>query len=253
LPHIHYERRGHVVLITLEGDTDLNLDTVDDQLHARLIEYRDDEDLWCAVITGAGEKAFCAGADLKAAPKRGFPSFWATRPLTLLTGVEFWKPLIAAVNGYCLGNGLMLALACDIRLATDSASFSLPEVKYGFPPGQGATQRLPRAVPLGMAMQMLLTGDRIGAEEALRWGLVNKLVPRDQLVAAAMTLAERIAANPPLAVRATKELTLRGLDISLEESVRMGSMLGALARESDDFKEGLRAFAEKRPPVFKGR
>jgi E-phenylitaconyl-CoA hydratase len=253
LPKVQYERRGRVALFTLEGDNDLNLGTIDEELYAGLIDYRDDPELWCAVVTGAGQKAFCAGADLKALAARGFGSFWDARPLTLLTGVEFWKPLIAAINGYCLGNGLMFALACDIRIATDAASFSLPEVKYGFPPGQGATQRLPRVLPLGPALQMLLTGERISAEEALRWGLVNRLVAQDQLVPEAMQLAEKIAANPPLAVRACKELALRGLDLPLPDGLRMESMLGKIARETEDAKEGPRAFAEKRPPVFNGR
>jgi len=253
VPQIHYERQGHVVLITLEGDTDLNLGTVDDELYARLLEYRDDDELRCAVISGAGDKAFCAGADLKRTQDRGFPSFWAPRALTLLTGLDFYKPLVAAVNGYCMGTGFMLALACDVRLATETAAFALPEVKYGFPPGQGATQRLPRALPMGLAMQLLLTGDRLVGEDALRWGLVNKLVAPEQLIPEAMALAERIAANPPLAVRATKEMVLRGADMSIEAGVRLGNMLSALTRQSEDFQEGMRAFAEKRPPLFKGR
>jgi len=126
-------------------------------------------------------------------------------------------------------------------------------VKYGFPPGMGATQRLPRAMPLGPALEILLTGDRISAEQAYHWGLVNKVVPLAELPGEALRLAERIAANPPLAVRATKELALRGFDVTLEQGLRLESLLSHIARQTEDAKEGPRAFAERRPPQFKGR
>jgi enoyl-CoA hydratase/carnithine racemase len=255
MPTIHYERQGRIAVLTMEGDNDLNLGVVDEALHARLLEYRDDEELWCAIVTGAGDRAFCAGADLKAIAARGSfgRNFWAPRVLDLLSGVEFWKPLIAAVNGHAIGAGMMLALGCDIRVASENATFGLPEVKYGFPPGMGATQRLPRAVALGPAMEMLLTGDRITAQQALQWGLVNRVVPRLQLIECAMELAQRIVANPPLAVRATKELAMRGVDMTLEQGLRLETMLSHLTRPSEDVKEALKAFAEKRPPEFKGR
>ncbi len=255
MPTIHYERQGRIVLITLQGDTDLNLGCVGRELHERLLEYRDDDELWCAIVTGAGERAFSAGADLKATARRGGfgGNFWAARTLDLLSGVEFWKPIVAAVNGYALGAGMMLALGCDVRLCSDNASFGLPEVKYGFPPGMGATQRLPRAMPLGPALEILLTGDRISAEQAYHWGLVNKVVPLAELPGEALRLAERIAANPPLAVRATKELALRGFDVTLEQGLRLESLLSHIARQTEDAKEGPRAFAERRPPQFKGR
>jgi E-phenylitaconyl-CoA hydratase len=257
MPTIHFERRDHIALITLEGDTDLNLGVVEADLHERLVEFRDDADLWCGVIIGAGERAFCAGADLKAIAARGnfgdAGNVWAAQTLNLMTGAEFWKPLVAAVNGHALGAGLMLALACDIRLASDNATFGLPEVKYGFPPGMGATQRLPRAIPRGPAMEMLLTGDRISAQQAYEWGLVNRVVPLPELLETALALAARIAANPPLAVRACKELATRSADLTLEEGLRLERLLSALTRHSDDAREGLRAFAERRPAVFTGR
>jgi E-phenylitaconyl-CoA hydratase len=255
VPTIHYERQGRIVLITMQGDNDLNLGCVGQELHERLLEYRDDDELWCAVVTGAGERAFSAGADLKATAARGgfADSFWTVRALDLLSGAEFWKPLVAAVNGYALGAGMMLALGCDIRICAENASFGLPEVKYGFPPGMGATLRLPRAMPLGPALEVLLTGDRITAQQAYHWGLVNKVVPPAELAAEALKLAERIAANPPLAVRATKELTLRGFDMTLEQGLRLQNMLSHITRQTEDAKEGPRAFAERRPPQFKGR
>lgn len=254
MPRIHYERQGRVALITLDGDTDLNLGTVNDELHQRLLEYRDDPELWCALITGAGSRAFCAGADLKALAGHGFGStFWDPRPLNLLSGAEFWKPIVAAINGHALGAGMMLALACDIRLASDNATFGLPEVKYGFPPGMGATLRLPRVLALGPAMEMLLTGDRISAEQAGQWQLVNRVLPAEDLMPEALRLAERIAANPPLAVRATKELALRGLEMPIEQGLRLQETISYACRQTEDAKEGPRAFAEKRAPQFKGR
>jgi enoyl-CoA hydratase/carnithine racemase len=250
---IHYEKQGRTVLITLEGDSELNLGVVSDELHARLQEYRDDDELWCAVVTGAGQKAFSAGANLKNLAARGFGSFWTAREMNVLSGAELWKPLIAAINGYALGAGMMFSLACDVRICGDTAQFGLPEVKYGFPPGMGAALRLPRLMPLGPALEMLLTGDRISAQDALRWGLVNKVVPPDQVVPEALALAERITAAPPLAVRATKELTIRGLDLTFEQGQRLQETLSNICRQTEDAKEGPRAFAEKRKPEFKGR
>jgi E-phenylitaconyl-CoA hydratase len=250
---IHYERRDRTVLITLEGETDLNLGAVGQELHARLIDYRDDDELWCAVITGAGERAFSAGANLKGDRSGWSSSIWQHRALDMLTGAEFWKPLIAAVNGYCLGAGMMLALGCDIRIAADTATFGLPELRYGFPPGMGSTYRITRAIPLGPAMEMLLTGDRISAEQAYHWGLVNRVVPAPQLLDEALKMAERITANPPLAVRASKELALRGLEMPFDEHTRLQAVLSHVARQTEDAQEGGRAFAEKRKPNFQGR
>ncbi len=255
LKELHYERHGRVVLITMEGDTDLNLGVVGQQLHEKLVEYRDDDDLWCAVVTGAGERAFTTGGDVKSRARgdAGWGNFWEARGLNVLTGTELWKPMIAAVSGYCLGAGFMLALGCDLRVATETASFGLPEVKLGFPAGMGSTTRLPRMMPFGPAMELLLTGDRITAQQAYDWGLLNRLVPPGKHVEEAMALAERIAANPPLAVRATKELAIRGLDLTFEQGVRLQETLSNICRQTEDAKEGPRAFAEKRKPDFKGR
>jgi len=250
---IGYERQGRTAVITLAGEGDLNLGAVGPELHERLAEYRDDPELWCAIITGAGERAFSAGANLKGS-RPGFNATpWDSRALDFLTGAEFWKPLIAAINGYCLGAGMMLALGCDIRIASETASFGLPELRYGFPPGMGSTWRITRAIPLGPAMEMLLTGDRISAEDAFRWGLVNRVVPREKLMDEAMSVAERITGNPPLAVRASKELALRGLEMPFDEHYRLQTWLSYVCRQTEDAQEGARAFAEKRKPEFKGR
>jgi enoyl-CoA hydratase/carnithine racemase len=252
---IHYEKRDHVALITMEGDNDLNVGVVGPALHQRLEEYLDDDELWCAVVTGAGTRAFSAGADLRQFGARRGPnaSFWVRRTLDLISGGEFWKPIIAAINGHAIGAGAMLALACDLRIASDNASFGIPEVKYGSPPGMGSTQRLPRAIALGPAMEMLLTGDRISAEQACAWGLVNRVVPLAELLNAAMGVASRITANPPLAVRATKEAVLRGLDMPLEQGLRLESLLSFPTRHTEDFQEAVKALAEKRTPGYKAR
>jgi len=260
LPTIHYEKLGHIAVMTMEGDNDLNIGVVSGPVHERIAEYAADDDLWCAVITGAGTRAFSAGGDAKkrAAINTGEISadnegnVWATATPTILSGMEMWKPLIAAVNGYCLGAGLALALACDIRIASENAEFSMPEMKLGAPGGLGVPQRLPRLIPLGPALEMLLTGDRINAEQALRWGLVNRVVPQGQLMDAAMELAERIVSNPPLGVRTSKEIVYRGLDMSFADANRLGGLLGRANRATDDSREVVRARAEKRPPQYKG-
>ena len=251
---VDIEQHDRVVVLTLRGNGDLNLGAIDQEFFDALDHYSANPDIWCAVITGAGTRAFCAGGDIKQVASRGFSfNFWSPPPHTLLTGKSMWKPLIAAVNGHALGAGMMLALGCDIRIASQNATFGLPEVKYGFPPGLGATQRLPRAIALGAALEMLLTGDSIGAAEAERWGLVNRVVPEAELLTAALALAQRIAANPPRAVSTTKELAWRSLDLSLEQGLRFEDAITQIARNTEDAMEGPRAYAEKRKPDFKGR
>jgi len=170
---------------------------------------RDDADIRVAIITGAGEKSFSTGADIKSflTGPPGYDEMWLTQRDQLLNrGLEVWKPVIAAVNGYCLGGGMTLLLATDIRVAAPHATFSLAEVKRGVIPGNGGTQRILRQVPHAIGMEMLLTGDSIAADTAERWGLVNKVVPADALLPTARDYARRIAANAPLAVQAAKEL-----------------------------------------------
>ncbi|MPZ15233.1 MAG: hypothetical protein GEU73_12550 [Chloroflexi bacterium] len=259
---IHYEKRDdHIVIMTMEGDNDLNIGVVSAGLHDRIDEFTADDDLWCAIITGAGQRAFSAGGDMKRraafnagevqAPTEA--TAWnASRP-TIITGLDTWKPIIAAVNGYCLGAAFGLALACDIRVASENAEFAMPELKLGSPGGMGVPQRLPRAIPLGPALEMLLTGDRIDAQQALQWGLVNRVVPQGELMDVALELAQRIVANPPLGVRSTKEAVLRSLEMSLAEGMRLTSLLYQPNRGTEDAKEANRARLEKRKPVYKGR
>jgi enoyl-CoA hydratase/carnithine racemase len=260
---IDYEKRGHVAVITMQGDNDLNIGVVSDPLHQRIAEYASDDDAWCAIVTGAGDRAFSAGGDAKkrAAVNAGMVSdgnegnVWSQGygANTILTGMELWKPLVAAVNGYCIGAGLALALACDIRLASENAEFSMPEMKLGAPGGLGVPQRLPRLIAMGPALEMLLTGDLIDAQQALQWNLVNRVVPRGKVLDAALELAERICANPPLGVRQSKEVVYRSLEMPFADGIRLHGLLTRANRETEDAKEAFRARTEKRKPEYKGR
>jgi enoyl-CoA hydratase/carnithine racemase len=205
-----------------------------------------------AVISGAGGRAFSAGADLKerAVSDQGPADVrWAHGA----RGRALRKPIIAAIDGYCLGGGFELALSCDIRIATPASQFGLPEIRRGFFPGGGGPMRLARMVPLTNAMEMLLTGDPIDAPTAQRLGIISRVVPAVELQAAAEDLAGRIIRNAPLAVEAVKELALRALDMPWEPVSRFSDLYRALIGTTEDAKEGPRAFVEKRDPVYRGR
>ena len=256
---ILYEKDGRTALVTIDRPQAMNALDLDAfrQLAARLEEFDRDPELRVAIITGAGDKAFCSGADLKkmygGSHTGGVGELWnAERQHRLGQKLYVSKPVIAAINGYCLAGGLELALGCDMRIASAAASFGCPEVRWSILHGFGAI-RLPRTVPLSVAMEMLLTGDRIDAARAYEIGLVSRLVEPGALLATARQLADRIAQNGPLAVRITKELALRGLYQPPEEALRLYTAVAALNYETEDAKEGPRAFAEKRPPQFKGR
>lgn len=255
MPLVLYERRGRVAYITLNRPEALNAGTITGGEFNQVMEvFRADNEAWVAVVTGAGDRAFSVGGDLKSGEGTdSTANFWGADAPSFFRDMEVWKPLIAAVNGYALGAGCMLALGCDIRIASENASFGLSETKLGWVVGLGGTQRITRVVPLGMALEMLLTGDRIDAQEALRIGLVNRVVPQPELIGVAKALAERIAANAPLAVRANKELALRGLSLPLAEGLRLENSFSRLVRSTEDAAEGRRAFLEKRPPRFMGR
>lgn len=217
---------------------------------------RDDPDVRVAIVTGAGEKSFTTGADIKSflTGPPGFDEMWLTQRDQLLNrGLEVWKPVIAAINGYCLGGGMTLMLATDLRVAAEHATFGFAEVKRGVIPGNGGTQRVLRQLPHAIGMEMLLTGDSVDAATAARWGLVNQVVPRARLMATAMDYARRIAGNAPLAVQAAKELALRSRDVDLATGLRMEQVINRLLMATDDAREGPAAFAEKRPARFKGR
>ena len=226
-------------------------------LHLVWERLRTDDEIWVAIITGAGEKAFCTGSDLKKTiPGGDTPAqqlFASQNSGSLISGLATDKPLIAAINGYAMGGGMELALACDIRICSDNAQFALSEVKIGSIPGAGGTQRLPRAIGMSDAMLMLLTGERCDAQEAYRMGLVSKVVPQAELLQAARGIAEKIAANAPLSVRAVKRLVQEGMDMPLGHAIQAERYAFGLLYNSEDRLEGRRAFAEKRKAQYKGK
>lgn len=253
-----FDVRQKIAYLTINRPEALNAMDPDTyrQLSEAWIEVRDNPDIWVAIITGAGDKAFSAGADLKKTIPRQPEAweFWQTQADSILNrGLEVWKPIVAAVNGYCLAGGMTLLLATDIRIAATHATFGLSEVKRGILPGNGGTQRTLRQLPYAIAMELLLLGDRIDAATALRYGLINAVVPGDQLMATAESYARRLCANAPLAVRAIKELAVRSQSLSLAEGLRLEQAIGTVLRRTEDAKEGPRAFAEKRPPNYTGR
>jgi enoyl-CoA hydratase/carnithine racemase len=255
---IDFELTGGVALITLNRPERLNAMDADAYraLSDAWIRVRDDGQVRAAVITGAGDRSFTTGADLKSfvTDPDDLSGFWQTQREQLLNrGLEVYKPVIAAINGYCLGGGMTLMLATDIRIAAEHATFGLAEVKRGIVAGNGGTQRVLAQLPYAIAMELLLTGDRIDAQVAERWGLVNRVVPLDRLLPTALDFAARIAANAPLAVQAAKELALRSRDLDLTSGLRLEQTINRLLQFTDDAKEGPAAFAEKREPRFEGR
>jgi E-phenylitaconyl-CoA hydratase len=251
--------QDHVATLTLNRPEAMN--SIDpemrEQLHAAWKRIKEDDDIRVVILTGAGEKAFCTGSDLKKTmpPKESFAelTFGRAQSDHLLAGLDTDKPLICAVNGYAMGGGMELALACDIRVASDNAVFALSEVRIGSIPGAGGTQRLPRAIGSSNAMLMLLTGDRVDAAEALRIGLVSKVVGREELLPAAQEIARRIAQNAPLSVRSIKRLVVSGADMPLPAALDNERYVFGLLRDTEDRIEGRRAFQEKRPPLYQGR
>jgi len=255
---IDLRREGAVAIVTIDRPEKLN--ALDEAHYAALsdawIEVRDDDAIRSAVITGAGDRAFCVGADLRSyvGAERGLAEHLHTQEQLLLNrGLEVWKPIVAAVNGYCLGGGLTLLLATDLRLAAPGATFGVPEVTRGVVAANGGTQRILRQLPHAIGMEMLLTGARIDAERAAAVGLVNRVVPAAALGDEAAALAERIAANAPLAVQASKELALRSYDVDLATGLRLEQATNRLLQGSEDVAEGKAAFAAKREPRFRGR
>lgn len=253
---IDYEKKGNIALVTFNRPEAMNCINLDDlnELGRIWLDFIEDDEMRVAVLTGAGEKSFCAGADLKELiPK--ITSGELPIPHTVpgfLKNVDCFKPIVAAVNGACLAGGTEILQATDIRVAVEEATFGLAEVKWSLFPMAGSTVRLARQIPYCWAMEILLTGDPITAEQALNIGLINRVVPRDQLMDTAMAFAERIAGNGPLAVRAVKESVLRSYDVPAQQAYYLESYLARDVFLSEDAKEGPTAFIEKRPPRFKG-
>jgi len=250
---------NHVATITLDRPEALN--ALDPETQQELWDafhaVKTDPQARVVIVTGAGEKAFCVGADLK----KTMPPSESHAQLTFgggaqaprwIDAIEMDKPIICAVNGMAMGGGMELALACDIRICVDTAVFALPEVKVGSIPGAGGTQRLPRTVGMSDAMLILLAAERIDAAEALRIGLVSRVVPAGELMATAHAIAAKIAANAPLAVNAVKGLVRRGINLPLADAINEERMTWGLLRDTKDRIEGRVAFKEKRAPVYKG-
>lgn len=256
---IRYEASGAVVIITIDRPEAMNaLDPAHNEALTGAFERFEREDsARVAVLTGAGNAAFSAGADLRKlippfhdAVRAGGSPPWA---LGGITDKAINKPTIAAVNGHALAGGLELALACDIRIASINATFGLAETKWGLIPGAGGTQRLPRVIPLAPALEMILTGEPIDADQAFRWGLVSRILPSDRLLPEAIALARTVAARGPLAVRAARAAVMGGLDCTLADGLGLERKYFLGIMRTDDAVEGARAFAEKRPPQFEGR
>jgi enoyl-CoA hydratase/carnithine racemase len=257
--NVLFERKGHMAYITINRAERRN--AIDPQTSHELLQafnaFKDDDDLWVAIVTGAGEQAFSAGADLVAMAQSlaggSTPEFMSVPFAGITRNFECWKPIIAAINGFCLAGGMELALACDIRIAAEHATFGLPEPKRAIIPGAGGTQRLPRAVPLAFAMELLLTGERFDAQTALRFGLVSRVVPAAELMTTANEIAEKIMECGPLAVRYIKQAAIEGLSMTLQDGLKLESQLIGAVFRSEDAREGPTAFAQKRKPQYKGR
>ena len=253
-----YEQSGSVVTLTLNRPEALNALSreLQGEMSDAYARVQDDDAVRVVILTGTG-RAFSAGADLKQRVQRdsaGTEGPASVVNATRRPGVgDIGKPSIAALNGYALGGGLELAMTCDIRIASTEATLGLPEITRGFFPGGGGPQRLPRLIPRAMAMEMLLTGDPIDAETALSWGLVSRVVEPAELLPRAMAIAERIAEHAPLAVQANRELAYATDDMTLQQVMRLGASLHWVVGQTDDAKEGPRAFAEKRAPEYRGQ
>lgn len=256
-----YDTRDGVALIYLNRPERMNAiggNMKAELAHALFERARRDDAVRCVVITGAGDKAFCAGADIKERADRVVPQavYHLQQKATheLFRALEqFEKPVIAAINGVALGGGLEIALCCDVRIAARGARLGLPEARIGVLPAAGGTQRLPRLVGVGIAKELMLTGDHIDAERALAIGLVNHVVLPDALLPTALAMAGRMAANAPLALRYVKHAIDLGMQVGIDAGLEYERYAAALVVSSEDRKEGMRAFVEKRKPVFRGQ
>ncbi len=248
---------GHVATLTINRPDKLNALNIAtrSRIVAELNDLAANDDVRVVIVTGAGEKSFVAGADIAEFEGRSpVDQFRVKTDSSVFLAVdEFPKPIIAAINGFCLGGGCELAMACDIRIASEKAKLGQPEINLGLLPGGGGTQRLPRLVGMGAALKMLYTGDFIRADEAYRIGLVDEVVPPDQLQARAKELADTIASKSPVALRLIKQAVRTSMRTSLDEGLKQEVTLFSLAFASEDKKEGVDAFLNKRQPTFTGR
>jgi len=252
-----YIKEGKIAVITLNRPEALNSFDPEqlDQFNKALYDFNEDDNLWVAIVTAAGERAFSVGADIKTTlPRIQNSAHRGEMPApAICEDMQIWKPIIAAINGACLGGGFEVALACDIRIAAENATFGFPEINLGLIPGWGGTQRLPRAIPLAKAAEMLTSGRPIDASEAYRIGLVNKVVPAAELMSEAKKMAETLLKPAPLAARAAKQAMMQGLNTTLLNGLEIEYQLEKYVTKSEDFKEGRQAFIEKRKADFKAK
>jgi len=254
---IDYEKDGHIAVVRINRPEAMNcLNQADAEEMGRVwIEFRDDDHMRVAILTGAGDKAFCAGADLgDLIPKINSGEFPISPTFPgVLKNLKCYKPIIAAINGYCLAGGTEILQGTDIRIAVEEAVFGLPEVQLGLFPYGGSTVRLPRQIPYCWAMEILLTGDSITAEQALKIGFINRIVPSGELMPTTMAIADRLNNNGPLALKAIKESVLKSYDIPKEHAYFLEAFLAKQVFGTGDAVEGPKAFFEKRNPVFEGK
>lgn len=254
---VKLEKRGHIATVSLnrpETRNAMNMAMIN-RLREIWLELRDDNDVWVVVLTAEGGKSFCVGTDLKEIatlePDWHKEAFWKSVPQgSLEQGLDFYKPVIAAIDGHCLGIGLTLAMACDLRIATETSLFGFPEVKVGMPTVM-AGLKLARMIPYAAAAEMLLIGDSIDANKAFRIGLINYVVSKKELAKKTEELANKLVRNAPLGVALTKELMIRGQELPLTHGLRMGESLRRISFDTEDSIEGPKAFIEKRKPKFK--
>lgn len=252
---VDLEVMNHVAYVTLNRPEAMN--SLDPESIGDLTEIwervRTDPDIRVTVLTGAGEKAFCTGTDMKKTPPTEcMAAAYLREGQPIVPHMKMWKPIISAINGFAVGGGLEIALACDMRIASSNAKFGLTEVKVASIAGLNGTQLLPRVIPKAIAMKMLLTGEMINAEEALRYGLVSDVVEPGQLLDLARTYAEKIANAAPLSVQAAKQAAVLGQDMPVEHGMLFSYLLWGVLRDTEDRKEGFKAFAEQRRAVFRG-
>ncbi len=260
MPKVLWEKKNHTICITINRPEKKNC--IDAETEDLLTEawnaFKYDDDAYVAVLTGAGDESFCSGADLGGYfPKlTGGPSYLRRRAYDgpgfggFTRGIDIFKPIICAINGLCAAGGLELAVACDIRIASEHSAFGCLERRWNVGLGDGGTQRLPRIVGLGRALELIITGKLIDCEEAYRIGLVNEITPRDGALGRALEMAEVICGFPQGAIRVDKEATMRGLGTPLTEGLRVENMLFNTLLTTHDFYEGPVAFLERRPPEY---
>lgn len=253
---VGFEVSNHVAYVTLnrpEAMNALDPESTSD-LNRIWQEVASNPDIRVSVLTGTGGKSFCTGTDMKATPPATecMAAVYLRDGLPIVPAMKMWKPIIAAINGYAVGGGLEIALACDLRIASSNAKFGLTEVKVASLAGLNGTQMLPRVIPKAVAMKMLLTGEMIGSDEALRYGLVSDVVAPEELMRLASAFAEKIANAAPLSIQAAKQAALIGQDMPVEHGILFSHLLWGVLRDTEDRKEGFKAFAEKRSPLYRG-